>query len=134
MHRNAYRSAQTQSPQLRPNRGLIAQVAGLLAAGAAVGIMANELGMPRRVSYFGFQKRKILEARLARSIREAEAQGLSPAAAEPLEVIFFFTECVGLELSHSLSLRIRWDNTSASLRDVPNESWAATKEETDGDR
>jgi len=80
------------------NRSLIAQIAGILAAGATVGIVANELGAGARVSYFGFQKREILEARLTRSVREAEAQSASPAAEDVLEVVFFFTECEGCEI------------------------------------
>lgn len=85
----------TSQPQPRLKRGLIAQIVSLLAAGAAVGIVVNELGAARRVSYFGFQKREVLNARLARAVREAEAQSVSPTAAGPLEVVFFFTECEG---------------------------------------
>ena len=68
---------------------------GLLAAGATLGIVANELGAGPRVPYFGFGKTEILEARLSRSVREAEAQGVRAAAEDPLAMVFFFTECEG---------------------------------------
>ena len=85
----------TELPRPRLNRRLTAQVAGLLAAGGTLGIVANELGAGPRVPYFGFGKTEILEARLSRSVREAEAQGVRAAAEDPLAVVFFFTECEG---------------------------------------
>lgn len=84
-------------PNTRPHphawRALLPQVAAILAAGSGLGVVCNELSGSGRVSYFGFRKQDVLESRLAKAVEHVKDIPPVPAAAKPLEVVFFFAEC-----------------------------------------
>ena len=75
-----------------------AEVGVIVASGALIGAVCNELNPQNRVPYFGFSKQDVLESRLAASVERVHSQGPVLPGGKPMAIVFFFAECEGCKI------------------------------------